>query len=149
MVARMELEDFLQELRSLLLDVLSEGEGLLPAFLLPLLREAWPEVAVSFGGLQQAVASGDFEEQLIARGLRGVQFQPKVEGFRRHLWLFRRHREPRWLKKVLRWADVILGSLVAIIPGGDAVKEFKEAVEAGAEDMDDSSAAETDDVPSE
>lgn len=145
----MELEDFLENLRMLLLDVLSQAQGLLPAFVQPLLREAWPEVEASFGQLQEAVASGNFEEQLIGRGLRGVQFQPKVEGFRRHLWLFRRHREPRWLKKVLKWADVILGSLVAIVPGGDAVKEFKEAVEAAAEDMDDGSAGEADAVPSE
>ncbi|MBV8947102.1 MAG: hypothetical protein JO286_01140 [Solirubrobacterales bacterium] len=145
----MELEDFLAELHRLLEEVAYQGEGLLPAYLLPLLREAWPEVEVSFTELERAVASGEHEQELSSRGLRGAQFRLKAEGFRRHLLLFRRHREPRWLKKLLKWADVILGSLVAIIPGGDAAKEFKEAVEAGAEDMDDGSAGETDAVPAE
>jgi hypothetical protein len=50
---------------------------------------------------------------------------------------------------VLKWGDVILGSLAGIIPGGDAVKEFKESVEAGAEDMDDGSVDETAAAPPE
>jgi hypothetical protein len=145
----MELEDFLAELRRLLEEITYQGEGLLPAYLQPLLREAWPEIAVSFTDLEEAVASGEYEQGLSSHGLRGAQFRLKVEGFRRYLFLFRRRREPRWLKKLLKWADVILGSLVAVIPGGDAVKEFKEAVEAGAEDMDDGSAEETDAIPAE
>jgi hypothetical protein len=138
-----ELEEFLADLRKLLEEVVNDGEGLVPPYLLPLLREAWPEVAGRYDGLQEAVYSGEFERQLVDRGLRGPQFQVKVEGFRRHLAVFGRIRRPKWLKNALKWADIILGSLASIIPGGDAVQEFKESVEAGAEDMDDDSATET------
>jgi hypothetical protein len=88
----------------------------------------------------EAVRSGEFEHELAGRGLRGPEFQAKVQGFQRFRALFWRDRQPRWLKKVLKWGDIILGSLAAAIPGGDAIKEFKETVEAGAEDMDDGSA---------
>ena len=141
------LEEFLEQLRIVLEEATFEGEGLVPSYLQPLLQEAWPEVAVHYKTLESAVASGELEKELGERGLRGAQFQVKAEGFRRHLWLFRSERQPRWLKKLLRWADIILGSLASILPGGDAVQEFKEAVEAGAEDMDDGSADEAEGVP--
>jgi hypothetical protein len=40
-------------------------------------------------------------------------------------------------RSLLRWGDVTLGSLVAAIPGGEAYKEAKEAIEAAVEDADD------------
>lgn len=140
------LEDFLKELRSILEEATISGEGLVPAYLTPLLIEAWPEVATKYEALQQAVQSGEYETRLQEAGLRGPQFRVKAEGFGRHLSIFRSDRKPKWLKKLLRWADIILGSLASVIPGGDAVQEFKEAIEAGAEDMDDGSAKQTEEA---
>jgi hypothetical protein len=142
------LEEFLQELRSVLEEATYSGDGLVPAYLSPLLIEAWPEVATKYEALEYAVQSGEYETRLQEAGLRGPQFRVKAEGFRRHLSIFRKDtpRKPKWLKKVLGWADIILGSLASVIPGGDAVQEFKEAIEAGAEDMDDGSAKQTEEV---
>jgi hypothetical protein len=141
------LEEFLRELKKVLEDAALRGDGLVPVYLQTLLKEAWVEVGRHYIDVERAVMSGEYEHELAARGLRGPEFRVKSEGFRRHLWLFRRQRQPRWLKKLLEWADIILGSLASIIPGGDAVKEFKEAVEAGAEEMDDGSAEHTEKVP--
>jgi hypothetical protein len=142
----MELEDFLEELRRLLEEMTYEGDGLVPGYLQPLLVEAWPEVRAQYDALQSNVKSGSYESGLEQAGLRGPQFRLKAEGFRRHLSIFRKDRNPKWLKKLLRWGDIILGSLASVIPGGDAVQEFKEAIEAGAEDMDDGSAQQTEEA---
>ena len=40
------------------------------------------------------------------------------------------------LRSVLGWANIILGSLAGIVPGGDAIKEYKEAVERAIADED-------------
>jgi hypothetical protein len=138
----MELEDFLQELRTLLMETTYEWNGLVPGYLGPLLQRAWEEVAPSYEELEVAVRSGEYEHQLVRAGLRGAQFQVKAEGFLHHLTRFRLRRSPRWLRKTLKWADIILGSLASVIPAGDAVKEFKEAIESGAEDMEDGAAHE-------
>jgi hypothetical protein len=141
------LEDFLAELRRVLEETTYSGQGLVPAYLIPLLAEAWPEVKTQYEHLESQVKSGAYDSELRLAGLQGPQFRVKAEGFRRHLAVFHKYREPKWLKKLLRWADIILGSLVSVIPGGDAVQEFKEAIEAGAEDMDDGSAEQTEAQP--
>lgn len=137
----MDLTDFLKELQVVLDDVVANPTDLVPAYLHSDLKQAWPDARASLDELISALAqpSAAVEGQLQSSGLRGAAFQLKVASFQRYLSLFRRKRRPRWLKRLLSWADIILGSLVAIIPGGDALKEFKEAVEQAADDEDDGS----------
>jgi len=137
----MELTDFLKELRTVLDDVVEQPTDLVPPYLRPDMQAAWPDARRSLDRLIEGVATPSPEDEirLQEHGLRGPAFQFKVGSFQRYLRLFRRNRKPRWLKKLLGWADIILGSLVSIIPGADALKEFKEAIEQAADDEDDGS----------
>lgn len=45
--------------------------------------------------------------------------------------------KPPWLlRKFLRWANVLLGSLASVLPGAELLKEYKEAVEIGIDEAE-------------
>jgi hypothetical protein len=64
-------------------------------------------------------------------------------------YLLPQPREAKLIASQSARRELVLESVAGIIPGGDAVKEFKESVEAGAEDMDDGSVDETTAAPPE
>lgn len=82
---------------------------------------------------------------LEAVGLTGVHLQLKHAGFSRALARYEKARESedpkadfiKPLKRVLRWINIVLGSLKAVFPGADFVKEYKDAVEAGVDEAED------------
>lgn len=167
----MTLLEFLVALRRLLDRIVSQPQDLeIPPRTSSLLEEAWREVQPLYDELEDALSSGDYEEELYRHGLTGAQLRIKLEPFQRALhlldqaqdreppgrrargvlrrmrrWIWRavpaRAREPLfWFRKVLEKADIVLGSLADIVPGGGAVTEFKEVVESLLGDVDDGSA---------
>ena len=140
--------NFLTDLHWLLETVVVD-EGLraelLPEGLHQEFKNAWAEVKE--GPLPQAedaVREGQLERPLSDLGLVGDQLELKINGFQAALNRFRDalastaidrvSRIRRWFFSPLRWANILLGSLVAAIPVLEPVKELKEAVEAAAAD---------------
>jgi hypothetical protein len=76
--------------------------------------------------------------QLRRSGLEGPALDLKLSGYNRALERFRLSPARRALRSVMRWANVLLGSIVAAIGAGEALKELKESIEAGVEDQEDS-----------
>jgi hypothetical protein len=87
-----------------------------------------PELAERLSNVGLTGSSGAFKLAMFGRRRDEVEAE-RVGGLSRRLRAL--------LKSLLRWANVILGSMVAAIPGGDAYKEAKEAVEAAVEDAED------------
>ena len=82
-----------------------------------------------FENLEAAVTDADFD--VLARaGLMGPELEFKLAGVRTAREAARRLPVPRGLRKLLKWTDVILGSILAAVGAGEAIKEIKEGVEA-------------------
>jgi hypothetical protein len=77
----------------------------------------------------------EIDESLERVGLTGDELQFKLNGFRRALSWFQERRGLRPFRRVLRWADVILGSLVQVVALLDPLKELKEGLEADVDDQ--------------
>jgi hypothetical protein len=86
---------------------------------------------------REAIAALD--QRLDSAGLSGADLELKLHGYDRAHAIFVQSPSRRLLKSVLRWANVLLGSLVSALGAGEALKELKEAVEAGVEDREDES----------
>ena len=129
-----DLHQFLQEFLQLLERVLQDKENLLPADLHRAFDEAWPEVRSRIRSTQSDLRTiGRLKEDLPDAGLAGRQLHLKLEGFGRALEALKGGWSRKLLKRVLKWADVILGSLASVLPGSEFVKEYKEALEAALE----------------
>jgi len=141
---RQTLDTFVDEVHSLLRSVIFEHRDWLP-------DDLWQSYEAALSDLAQAVdetrnalfpdAGLDaprFAEQLDAdlagAGLTGTQLNLKVSGWRRALSRFAQSPARRLLRRALRWGNVLLGSLAGVIGAAEALKEFKEAVEAGLEE---------------
>jgi hypothetical protein len=74
------------------------------------------------------------ESRLAEAGLLGAQREAKSRGLRKRAREFFRSPSKRAFKKVAQWINILLGSLASIVPGGEALKEFKEVVEAAMSD---------------
>lgn len=137
----MSAQDDLEQLRLFVLDVVdvcSETIYQHPGWLRPELVDhfyaAWQEVLHQIQRLNvdYELLLGDetLDERLAAVGLSGAQLQLKLATY----YLYRReHRERpnrRRLSRLLRTADVILGSLVKVVAAVEPLKEFKETIEA-------------------
>jgi hypothetical protein len=135
------LARFLGELEELFLLVYEERKRFLPEHLHGDLQEAWEPVIANYGTARDALeTSGErLDGALAERGLTGPQLTLKYNAFARSLKAFRRSargaRAPRrLLARALRWADIILDSL-GFLPGVDAIKEAKEVIEAGNDEI--------------
>jgi hypothetical protein len=81
------------------------------------------------------------ETRLGAAGLLSPDLDLKLAGYSRAESRFRVSPAKRLLKSALRWANVLLGSIVVVVGAGEALKELKEAIEAGVEDQEDEEAS--------
>lgn len=143
------LREFLETLRDLLDGVVQEPSGVIPGRHHARMRAAWEEVKPKFQlvirELGPKIDVGK-ARRLKEAGLTGAQLQFKLSIFSHaHDSLLDQRRptdpEPKaprrrfWSRlfdRTLKAADVILGSLAAIFPPAEAIKEFKESTEAGA-----------------
>jgi hypothetical protein len=145
------LRGFLNDLDGVVWTALSEVDGIVADDVRSGLERLWSDASRSRDVLDrelEAVEQGtDLETagRLIRAGLTGGSLEFKLAMFGRRRDEFEGERAAgvvsrrlrALFKSLLRWADVILGSLVAAIPGGEAYKEAKEAVEAAVEDAED------------
>jgi hypothetical protein len=136
-----DLVELLKELKRVLAEVLTDEERavdeFVPVYLYRRFNDAWPEVSERFDEVIGVIRSGAHEAGLKDHGLRGPSFRLKAEGFWRRARAFFANPSRRWLRKTLRWANVVVTSLEAVIPPAGIIQEFKEALEAAIDDKDD------------
>jgi hypothetical protein len=121
-----DLEGIVARIESLLARLVNEWSNLMPAQLHHVVGEAWPDVHKQLQNVRYRISHGADENVLRERGLTGTNLALKKSIFD---WLWgsgignslRRD----WFRKVLRYANSLLGS----IPGAEIAKEFKEALE--------------------
>ena len=133
--------DVLEELSTTEVDLLVTDVEMLG-----LIRAAYLELGATVSQLNQQLLgpSGQtYDAPLQQAQLTGRGRRMKVRGFRRALNSVLhavRADRPRWIRRALKWANIILGSLGAV-PGvgalADPIKELKEAVEAQADEAQD------------
>ena len=124
------LEDFLEEVRKLFDNITYHWDQILiPAEFRKPLVEAWDELRPAIASLKDEVNSDDNATKLEEAGLSGKQLQLKL-GILNRVWeKFKDTGTAKVLRKLLGWINKILASLGAVLPGGEAVKELKEAIE--------------------
>ena len=69
------------------------------------------------------------DQNLISVGLSGKQLQLKLSGFNNAYTIWQAKRTNKILLSLLKWLNIILGSLAAIIPIIEPIKEYKECLE--------------------
>jgi hypothetical protein len=106
--------------------------------LMRVLEGAWREAQISFTEAKQTIESEltpRNEEQsrlwfdLHRIGLTGVQLELKLLLFKKLEQNFQEEKKPRWLKRLLGHINSIFGSLSSVLPGIEATKELKDAIE--------------------
>lgn len=133
---RKELILFLDELHELMELAILKHSSLLPKELVVHFHEVWKDSQTSFAELRHSLEHVD-AAQLNRVGLTGSHLRLKAAGFRRA-----RGKKPndtaegwrKWLLRLLKWANVILGSLSKLLDQADVIKEMKEALENGLEE---------------
>lgn len=73
---------------------------------------------------------------LESAGLTGAQLHSKLLGYSDARIRFLVFGSRRYLKRALRWANTLLGSLSTVLPIAEPLLELKETVENGATDVD-------------
>jgi hypothetical protein len=123
------LQTFIDRVRVILSELVGAQNDLLRPVMRPLFTDAWAEVVETVPRVRAAVGSLS-DDQLRTLGLSGAQLTLKLEGFRladQALTL------GGWtddiVKKVLDWINILLGSILAGVPGAEPLKELKESLE--------------------
>jgi hypothetical protein len=146
---RQRLANFSRSAFGLLATVVQDQREWLP-------EELWEEYQRSLGDAERSLGqiltvllqqqSPDFpdnppiefvEIRLTQAGLIGASLDLKLRGYDRARRRFTASPGRRALRIVLRWINVLLGSIVWALGTGELLKEFKEAIEAGVEDQKD------------
>ncbi len=133
----LEVLDFASDLLG---DVGQQRLKFLPPHLQDPAKAAWPGVQARLREARQVLDSrwDELRPSLDEAGLTGDQLALKMAGFRhaRSSWLSRRLK--RLLLGILKWLNIFLGSLGDVlrklVPGFEAVKEYKESLEHGLEE---------------
>jgi len=136
--ARTQLTGFLDELKQLI-DEIPKHPDWTPYQLKEALEEARKSLDHDFERARQGLAqagAATLDRQLSDAGLTKPQLDLKLSGFGRAVRRFRDAGGKVLFRRALRWANVILGSLAGIVPGVEAIKEYKESIEAATEDTE-------------
>jgi hypothetical protein len=130
--------EIMQQIRSAQIDPLVTD-----AEMLSLLRSAYFDLVETVVQLRDELLGpngGSYDSALEQVHLTGSGRAMKVQGWRRALNFVLGGApgdRPKWIKKALEWADIILGSLGGVPVVGtiaDPIRELKESVEAQADD---------------
>ena len=131
-----DLVAFLQALESqVFIPLLEQGRSLLRDDLAYPAIDAWPSVQRSLASLRNTLTDAQTRLDSPVRraleeiGLTGIQLQLKLQGFFGAIGRRVGRLSRRWLREVLAWANVILGSLARVLPAAEVVKEYKECLE--------------------
>ena len=130
--------------------VLEYREFLIPLPLQDDVMEVWPIIRDRIAMLVDAMesADADIDGPLEAVGLTGRQLEMKLEAHRMARGraqaaaeqLAGASRPSRGFRRIFRsllgWINVWLGSFAQAVPGGDVVKEYKEYLEQGMDDLE-------------
>ncbi|HEU4454966.1 MAG TPA: hypothetical protein VFR81_18020 [Longimicrobium sp.] len=133
-----ELREFLTDYQQVMDDVYERRWDLLDQTLAVLFAEAWLQARPTVALLQEQLNSQDAElnYRLEVCGLKGAQLTMKTQQARLSFsdWLIEKSK--RKLRRVLKWSNILLGSLAAVLPPAHALKEIKESVEAGIDEAE-------------
>ena len=125
-----DLRQFLKEVEELIDHSLEQRATLIPRDLQSPFVDAWPDAKESLRTMRRELLTiYNIDERLTRAGLTGPQLALKLIGFQRALAALHDNWERRPLWRTLGWANIILGSLASVLPGGEAIKEYKEALE--------------------
>jgi hypothetical protein len=145
------LREFLHDVQRLLRQIHDRPRRIIPGRHREAMDGAWESLQPKFEAAIAALSPGTTSNvvpTLRLRGLVGAElvFKLQVFGHARDRYLDHggpkkgRSRGRRWwsrwrrlLTPTLKAADVILGSLGSVFPGVEAIREYKETVEAGIE----------------
>jgi hypothetical protein len=114
--------------------VFEEGEKLFYSELLPEMRDAWPSVSNRFGTYTVQVSDAS-TQTLQEHGLTEKELDFKFAAInfiaRRFYQSLGGALQPMrdWFSKLLEIIDKLLRSLVAAVPGGGAIEEYKDICE--------------------
>ena len=133
-----QLAQFVRQLRALLLFLVNDEDcsNLFYSEMLPGMREAWPEVEPRFEPYANRVSDAN-PELLAHHGLTGGQLRFKFNAVNFIASRFFEHffsgneisMARKWLKKLLEIIDKLFRSLLAAVPGGGAIEEYKDIAE--------------------
>lgn len=106
------------------------------------LRAAYRELVErgAFDELRDVLGDAGYDERLQHCGLTGANLRAKLTGWTRSLRRLIDSVSPPTIggfRSVFRWANTILGSIIAAVGVGEALKELKEATENTYEDAAD------------
>lgn len=140
------LVDPLRDAEADLALVVESRNVLLPDYVRVLAGDVWPTIRRRFEELRRVLqeAGDQYDAKLTNTGLTGLELRMKLDAYRvarekarsalqiptNPMKLIR-----KLFKSLLGYLNVWLGSLVAVLGMGHAVKEFKEVLEQGVEDM--------------
>ncbi|HWM63841.1 MAG TPA: hypothetical protein VNP96_07630 [Solirubrobacterales bacterium] len=127
------LAAFVSELREdlqLVIDESLAGE-MLPPLVAERLQPAWESLQErgEFDALQATIISGEHDAALSQAGLSGPELMFKLAGVQEARQEASRLRTPRAFRKLLKWLNVPLKSLLAAIGLGEGINELKEGLE--------------------
>ena len=136
---RDKLADFVVGTKDILQQVVEWRELLFREELRQPIADAWNELGSAFEEVTKGLVEGEGEElvsddALRRIGLTGMQLELKLRGFNSAWDKFKQWGSIKLLKKLLDWIDIILGSLASVIPGADAIEEFKDSAKQGIEE---------------
>jgi len=131
------LSEFLQQVERLLFSIVADGIGVLPPHLQEPARNAWHDVQSRLSDLQEQLKLDEgLRPRLAVAGLTGANLDFKLRGFDHARRRYSATPVPRWLKPVLKWINILLGSLATVMPGAELVKEYKDAIEQGIDEAE-------------
>jgi len=135
---RNDLYQFVDDVHVILKQVVDWRELLFREELRQPIVDAWDELQSAFDDVKQRVESENLtsDEHLQQVGLMGKQLELKLKGFSGAWDKFKSWGSVKILKTVLDWIDIILGSLASLIPGADAIEEFKDSAKKGIEESE-------------
>lgn len=134
---RNDLYRFVDHVHSILNQVVDWRELLFREELRQPIADAWDELQPAFDEVKQGVEGEDLSDDDLRRvGLMGKQLELKLKGFHSAWDKFKSWGSVKILKTVLDWIDIILGSLASLIPGADAIAEFKDSAKKGIEESE-------------
>lgn len=142
---RQSLIRFLEDLRLVLVDFVDDRDALLPVHLRQRTLDAWGEVRTIIDKLRTDLSTEvtdppEMDDRFARAGLAGKQLQLKLDGYneaRKQPKPDFPRRKRGWFGRIFGWANVLLGSLATVLPGAEALKEFKESLEQGLKELHD------------
>jgi len=100
------------------------------------IKAAWDNAKPSIQIVKSNLDSSALHTKLSDAGLVGPQLDLKLKGLNDAWKSFWERGTLRLLRRLLSWINTILGSIASVVPGGEALKELKEAMEKLIEDED-------------